>query len=59
MAQILDQRGTVAGGTVKLDGGMGYVEAVLQLVLDAVQQLTALPVIGRLDFDMGREGEDM
>jgi hypothetical protein len=59
MVQLLDQRAAAAGGTVKLDGGVGDVETVLQFMLDAVQQLAALPVIGRLDLDMGREGQDV
>jgi hypothetical protein len=59
MTQILDQWAAVAGRTVKLDSSMSDVKSVLQFVLDAVQELDTLPVIGRLDLDMGREGEDM
>ena len=59
MGQVLDQRASVTGGTVKLDGRMGNVKTVLQFVLDGVQQLTALSVIGRRYFNMGRQGKDM
>jgi hypothetical protein len=38
---------------------MGNVKCVPQFVLDVVQKQAALLVIGRLDLDMGREGEYM
>ena len=56
MAQLLDQRTAVTGGTVKLDCGMGNMKIVLQFVLDGVQQLAALYVMGRFYFNMCRQG---
>ena len=54
--QLLDQWAAVAGGAVKLDSGMGDMKVVLQFVLDSMQQPAALSIIGRVYFDMSRQG---
>ena len=59
MTEFLDQRAAVAGGAVKLDGCMGDVEFMCQLVFDPVEQTLAIPVIVRLNLHMRRQGEDM
>ena len=45
MFKILEQGAATARGTVKLDSGVGNVKTVVEIMLDCVQQFTAVLVV--------------